>query len=726
MSASPRSLSIPGSPRTLVDPATPTLRFEWDGVSQASSAFKFAGAFSGFVSAAPITSLSHYSYEDIGADQVRLVCVHTGLHHDIIHCHLETVNSKDLERRSYRALSYAWGNDNATEDIYVTISHESQLLGQTLSSSSSRTLQIRPNLFKALQSLRSPSEDIWFWVDAICINQQDSFEKTHQLSKMMDIYRNAESVCIWIGETGNPKSNDGEKAMDFVPSIVNLSLLDRMVKGETIDESIAINWVEFANLLRRPWFQRRWVIQEVASAAQASVHCGSKCLNWIDFADAIQLFMENIESIRSAYAKSRLSQWNPDALNHIESVGAAAIVNAAKNVVRKSNTGKILSRPSDIETLVTTFVHFEVSDPRDTVYALLSLASDGHFSLDGSAAETNQSSPSIISDYTKPPLQAYIGFVKHCVETHGSLDIICRHWALPLPNVPQARKRKFTPLGSPEIQGNISQSRLPTWIGLASESAFGPPSRFTGRINGDSLVGTPGHRIYSATQGTKAKVRFGTVPVEKSTSASTEQQNDDPDSDPEDTNQTNKPSQTNTTLLSENGELEVLQTEGEFDGTLWATGFILGEISRISSRVVDGTIPDDFLALAGWMNEEDVNNIPDRLWRILVADRASDGKKIPSCYRRTCMYALSKASGEGDLNTSRLIANRSHPYTVIDYLKRVQAIVWSRRLFYCRPGASDAEPLYGLGSRYIKENDLVCLLYGCSVPVIIRERELHP
>jgi hypothetical protein len=84
------------------------------------------------------------------------------------------------------------------------------------------------------------------------------------------------------------------------------------------------------------------------------------------------------------------------------------------------------------------------------------------------------------------------------------------------------------------------------------------------------------------------------------------------------------------------------------------------------------------------------------------------------------MYCLHKASPDGDLNTSKLLANRSLPDTVLEYLRRVQSIVWSRKFFVCREPADRSKRPFGLGSRHIQEGDIVCILFGCSVPVVLR------
>src|ERR1700744_1617078 len=86
------------------------------------------------------------------------------------------------------------------------------------------------------------------------------------------------------------------------------------------------------------------------------------------------------------------------------------------------------------------------------------------------------------------------------------------------------------------------------------------------------------------------------------------------------------------------------------------------------------------------------------------------------------MYCLVKADYNGELKTSRLLSNSSLPDTVTSgYLKRVRDVTWNRKLFVCRE-SPESEPLFGLGSRYLAVGDFVCILFGCSVPVVLRER----
>jgi hypothetical protein len=55
------------------------------------------------------------------------------------------------------------------------------------------------NLFSALVRLRKQDVPRTFWVDAICINQGDDAEKTHQLALMGRIYKEAARAVVWLG-----------------------------------------------------------------------------------------------------------------------------------------------------------------------------------------------------------------------------------------------------------------------------------------------------------------------------------------------------------------------------------------------------------------------------------------------------------------------------------------------------------------------------------------------
>lgn len=61
-------------------------------------------------------------------------------------------------------------------------------------------LAISGNLEDALRSLRFKSQSRFLWVDAICINQEDFQERSHQISLISSVYKHARRVVVWLGE----------------------------------------------------------------------------------------------------------------------------------------------------------------------------------------------------------------------------------------------------------------------------------------------------------------------------------------------------------------------------------------------------------------------------------------------------------------------------------------------------------------------------------------------
>lgn len=70
----------------------------------------------------------------------------------------------------------------------------------------------------------------------------------------------------------------------------------------------------------------------------------------------------------------------------------------------------------------------------------------------------------------------------------------------------------------------------------------------------------------------------------------------------------------------------------------------------------------------------------------------------------------------GDLSTGALIENPTTPTTMVAFLKRVQEVIWNRKFL-----SSNREGLFGLAPTKAEPGGLICILFGCSVPVILRK-----
>jgi hypothetical protein len=145
---------------------------------------------------------------------------------------------------------------------------------------------------------------------------------------------------------------------------------------------------------------------------------------------------------------------------------------------------------------------------------------------------------------------------------------------------------------------------------------------------------------------------------------------------------------------------------------MFVDGLVVDVVGCKEGTAMAGNIPQGWPRFGGWKDESVLP--PEEFWRTLVANRHHDSKDPPPCYPQTCMYAFRQRAKGADLITSDIISKQTSSH-VSDFLRRVQAVIWNRRLLRTR-----AHRFLGLGPKKMKKGDLVCVLFGCSVPVILR------
>ncbi|PVH72336.1 hypothetical protein DL98DRAFT_660133 [Cadophora sp. DSE1049] len=154
----------------------------------------------------------------------------------------------------------------------------------------SQRIEVGAELYDALRRIRLPDQQRLVWIDALCINQQDIFERNAQVQNMRSIYSQADHVLIWVGEhfSGGPAS---QALLDFITELELLItiIMDtygpknrKAIESALIEAYTAhyIRWNFLRELLSRAWFGRVWVLQEVANAKKATIHAGSARCDW--------------------------------------------------------------------------------------------------------------------------------------------------------------------------------------------------------------------------------------------------------------------------------------------------------------------------------------------------------------------------------------------------------------------------------------------------------------
>jgi hypothetical protein len=247
--------------------------------------------------------------------------------------------------------------------------------------------------------------------DAVCINQEDLIEREQQVSHMREIYQQAERVVVWLG--GSADGSDAALSLCARVAIVaafnKVELAEESLMYRTImnswqdvtwnskealeavasllelaseptgrEESLQVlkggrhdGWNDtieraelFAlqNLVKRPWFTRMWITQEIGIANEVILVCGKTTLDWRLFDVGYSLTILTSE-MRRLLARDVVKN----------GMGKLTVLRRALAYRDKltARQQKLLALP----VLMNSFRNHKATDPRDKIRSLLSTAS---------------------------------------------------------------------------------------------------------------------------------------------------------------------------------------------------------------------------------------------------------------------------------------------------------------------------------------------------------------
>ncbi|KPI35740.1 uncharacterized protein AB675_1296 [Cyphellophora attinorum] len=281
-------------------------------------------------------------------DSIRLLTLLPGSRGSPISCRLEEVRLSS--KPEYMALSYTWGEPVLTNTISIN----------------GVSKGVRHNLYTALQYLRDTAQAQMLWIDALTINQDNIPERNQQVKLMNQIYEKSSRTVVWLRE---------EKDSDR-PALDLLHLCDLLENDDAISinekyrcVADAIFWPEtstsdviidsLAGIFASDWFSRTWIIQEFTLPSQVILRCGDSTFR----KEGLSLLCEAQNSPPADWAglMQPLKQVIP--------------LNTLRRMFWQER--KLLSERQKLGglgfLLHTTCRRFDTSEPRDCVYALLSL-----------------------------------------------------------------------------------------------------------------------------------------------------------------------------------------------------------------------------------------------------------------------------------------------------------------------------------------------------------------
>ncbi len=227
---------------------------------------------------------ARYQYRpvDVSKNEIRILgldpCINpsdpiTGI---ILHLSLDSLPARHRQPRfvfgspdnvhGYNALSYAWGKLSAPGGSHIFVS-------------GGGSIAVTANLAAALRQLRGTdaraARSLW-WIDAVCINQDDVAERNSQVALMRRIYASATKVQVWLGG----EADGSGTAMGLVRKLADpprrgpgLPEVDHPYVPDDVRRN---NLACLAALFQRDWWDRVWVRQEVALGQTLDFLCGAE------------------------------------------------------------------------------------------------------------------------------------------------------------------------------------------------------------------------------------------------------------------------------------------------------------------------------------------------------------------------------------------------------------------------------------------------------------------
>ncbi|KAI0852446.1 heterokaryon incompatibility protein-domain-containing protein [Daldinia vernicosa] len=216
-------------------------------------------------------------------NQIRLLQIHHAKRDEPVHCSLSTWSLSKLP--PYHAISYTWGDPSQT--TYISINKQ--------------PLKVRRSCEYVLRQAKWHERNLrnlcawrhrYYWIDAICINQTDNEEKSHQVQMMGKIYRLASCVLSCIG----PHADNSKFLLDFVRRNYFYLKSAFTANGNRKPSKLGQLWLAGLGnprsalsvsmqvlgrakrakdaFIRRPYFTRLWILQEMFAARKVHVCCG--------------------------------------------------------------------------------------------------------------------------------------------------------------------------------------------------------------------------------------------------------------------------------------------------------------------------------------------------------------------------------------------------------------------------------------------------------------------
>ncbi|KAK3649823.1 hypothetical protein LTR56_006722 [Elasticomyces elasticus] len=332
---------------------------------------------------------------------------------------------------SYAALSYSWGagdQSSVTLSISEQIDYVFKMRRQVCGS-----MTITQDLHNALRRLNHHlAGNEWLWIDAICVDQANTREKSDQVSRMRNIYRGATRVYVWLGE---------EAAADAAAEVddgLNLPISK-------------VDLLSLVTLEEKAWWSRLWVMQEIALAKDVVVCLGSRKSSWIYFIGYVT------STFQASSSRGRASA-NPAIRAQNEAQVRLHQLDRVRNSIRSSGN-------LSLWLLLKYSAAASATEARDKIIGLLELTSE----------DTRAHVP---ASYHIDLTAMFAKACMHIINESQSTDILVDRWSGRLVGSTHGPEGPYVSSWLPDFAGQVRQRSHPLHPGsfLVDEQEDGPGS----------------------------------------------------------------------------------------------------------------------------------------------------------------------------------------------------------------------------------------------------------
>jgi hypothetical protein len=369
---------------------------------------------------------------------------------------------KDLQEfPQYDALSYTWGSplglSNVKQDLTPSEAWSIQAFDIDCND---QPVSVTRNLYMAMlalrlwhsaqigragmasfsngkfESLRFDGSDCYFsdfiWIDQLCINQTDILERNSQVKLMAQIYKQAQYVPAWLGDyddsikdVWNVSARLYSLGSSNVHKYRSFNIFEDSYGTIGVPDISSNQWLGLYSFLNRSWFQRSWVVQEIALAKQPYFFCTGVVFNFTAIAGICEFLYE--------------SGWYIQLINRVEhelsrNVNATSALTTKldyipnplffRGIIRLRHEIGIQTfpelqtgydwKPVQLIDLLDRFRTSRATDARDKIYAFIGLFKE----------LARQGLTELTPDYGKSVPEVYIEATTHTITTARNLNCL--------------------------------------------------------------------------------------------------------------------------------------------------------------------------------------------------------------------------------------------------------------------------------------------------------------